>query len=122
MSPFVVIITLAAALSVLLITLLVIWLGKRRLIKRLDSLNDELISVSADASVGRRLQLADEDDLGELATTINRLFDARIYKSYFSQKCLRIETRPRPRAAKSPTLHQQFLATSDTRQRPGAGR
>jgi diguanylate cyclase (GGDEF)-like protein/PAS domain S-box-containing protein len=76
MSPIVVISTLAAALSVLLIALLVIWLGKRRLINRLDSLNDELISVSADASVGRRLQMPDEDDIGELATTINRLFDA----------------------------------------------
>ncbi len=76
MSPTVVIITLAAALSVVLITLLMIWLGKRRMVKRLDSLNDELISVSADASVGRRLQMPDEDDIGELASTINRLFDA----------------------------------------------
>jgi PAS domain S-box-containing protein len=76
MSPTVVIITLAAALSVALITLLAIWLGRRRLIKRLDSLNDELVSVSSDASVGHRLQTADRDDIGELATTINRLFDA----------------------------------------------
>ena len=68
--------SLTVALSVALITLLMIWLRKRRLVRRLDSLNDELHSVSADASVGRRLQLADEDDLGELATTINRLFDA----------------------------------------------
>ena len=76
MSPIVVIVTLAAALSAALITLLAIWLRRRRLIKRLDSLNDELLLVSGDASVGRRLQTADSDDIGELATTINRLFDA----------------------------------------------
>ena len=76
MSPTVVIVTLAAALSAALITLLAIWLRRRRLVKRLDSLNDELLSVSGDASVGRRLQTADRDDIGELATTINRLFDA----------------------------------------------
>ena len=76
MSPTVVIVTLAAALSAAMITLLAIWLRRRRLVKRLDSLNDELLSVSGDASVGRRLQTADRDDIGELATTINRLFDA----------------------------------------------
>ena len=76
MSPTVVIVTLAAALSAALITLLAIWRRRRRLVKRLDSLNDELLSVSGDASVGRRLQTADRDDIGELATTINRLFDA----------------------------------------------
>jgi diguanylate cyclase (GGDEF)-like protein/PAS domain S-box-containing protein len=76
MSTTVVIIILAVALSVSLITLLTIWLRKRRLVKRLDSLSDELLSVSDDASVGRRLQMSDEDDIGELASTINRLFDA----------------------------------------------
>ncbi len=76
MSPIVVIITLAAVLSVALIALLVGWLRRRRLIKRLDSLNDELVAVSGDASVGRRLQTADRGDIGELTRTINRLFDA----------------------------------------------
>jgi diguanylate cyclase (GGDEF)-like protein/PAS domain S-box-containing protein len=76
MSPTVLIIALAAALSVTLILLLVVSLRRRRLIKRLDRLNDELISVSADASVGRRLQTADQADIGDLADTINRLFDA----------------------------------------------
>ncbi len=76
MSLTVVIISLAVALSVALITLLAIWLRRRRLIKRLDSLNDELVAVSGDASVGRRLQTADRGDIGELTRTINRLFDA----------------------------------------------
>jgi len=76
MSLTVVIISLAVALSVALITLLAIWLRRRRLVKRLDSLNDELVAVSDDASVGRRLQTADRGDIGELTRTINRLFDA----------------------------------------------
>jgi len=76
MSLTVVIISLAVALSVALITLLAIWLRRRRLIQRLDSLNDELVAVSGDASVGRRLQTADRGDIGELTRTINRLFDA----------------------------------------------
>ena len=76
MSLTVVITSLAVALSVALIALLAIWLRRRRLIKRLDSLNDELVAVSGDASVGRRLQTADRGDIGELTRTINRLFDA----------------------------------------------
>ena len=76
MSPTVVIIALAAALSVALISLLMIWLRRRRLVKRLDRLNDELLSVSGDASVGRRLEISSRDDIGDLAGTINRLFDA----------------------------------------------
>ena len=76
MSLTVVIISLAVALSVAFIALLATWLRRRRLIKRLDSLNDELVAVSGDASVGRRLQTADRGDIGELTRTINRLFDA----------------------------------------------
>ena len=76
MSPTVVIIILAVVLSATLVTLLMIWLRRRRLVKRLASLSDELIAVADDASVGRRLQTADDGNIGELATTINRLFDA----------------------------------------------
>lgn len=76
MSPTVIIVTLAAALSVILILLLTVWLRRRQLVKQLDSLNEELLSVSADASVGRRLQSIDDRDIGDLAITINRLFDA----------------------------------------------
>ncbi|MDX1403249.1 MAG: EAL domain-containing protein [Woeseiaceae bacterium] len=76
MSPSLVIFALAAALSVSLILLLAFWLRRRRLVQRLDELNQELISVSADASVGRRLQTTGRSDIGDLADTINRLFDA----------------------------------------------
>ena len=76
MSPTVVILILAAVSSAALITLIVIWIRRRRLVKRLDSLNDELVAVAGDASVGRRLQTADGGGIGELTDTINRLFDA----------------------------------------------
>jgi diguanylate cyclase (GGDEF)-like protein/PAS domain S-box-containing protein len=55
--------------------LLVIW-SKLRIARRLSSLNDELISVSADASVGRRLAVSGNGDIRQLVDTINRLFDA----------------------------------------------
>lgn len=76
MSPTVVIATLAAALSITLLLLLAVWLRRRRLVRQLDNLNDELHSVAADASVGRRLHTTDIGDIGDLANTINRLFDA----------------------------------------------
>ena len=49
---------------------------KRRLGRRLIALNDELIAVSGDASVGRRLTGSGSPDIDRLAGTINRLFDA----------------------------------------------
>jgi diguanylate cyclase (GGDEF)-like protein/PAS domain S-box-containing protein len=76
MTPTVVILILAAVLSVTLITLFVIWIRRRKLVKRLDTLNDELIAVAGDASVGRRLQTTDGGGIGDLTDTINRLFDA----------------------------------------------
>ncbi len=75
MSPIVVIIVLAAMLSAALIALLMIWLRRRWLVNRLDSLNDELVAVAGDASVERRLLTADRGNIGELTRTINRLFD-----------------------------------------------
>ena len=49
---------------------------KRRLARRLIALNDDLIAVSGDASVGRRLTGTGSADIDRLASTINRLFDA----------------------------------------------
>jgi diguanylate cyclase (GGDEF)-like protein/PAS domain S-box-containing protein len=49
---------------------------KRRLARRLIALNNELIAVSGDASVGRRLTASGSIDIDRLGSTINRLFDA----------------------------------------------
>lgn len=52
------------------------WLHQRRLSRRLAQLNLELVAAAGDASVGRRLSVAGNGDIGGLAKTINRLFDA----------------------------------------------
>jgi len=76
MSLIVIILLLTGLLSVLLIALVFLWLQQRRNNERLGSLNDELVAVSGDASVGRRLAAGGSGDIGELTRTINRLFDA----------------------------------------------
>lgn len=55
---------------------LISWRNKTRLARRLNALNAELIAASEDASVGRRLPVSGNGDFVQLATTINRLFDA----------------------------------------------
>ena len=68
-------IVLAAMLAVTLMALLLAWRWRRLLLRRLNSLNDEMFEVASDASVGRRLQTAADGEIGELAGTINRLFE-----------------------------------------------
>ncbi|MDH3440667.1 MAG: EAL domain-containing protein [Gammaproteobacteria bacterium] len=76
MTPTVIIIALAGILAAALIVLVVIGRDRRRLRRRVGNLNDELIEVSADASVGRRLSERGSGGIAELTKTINRLFDA----------------------------------------------
>jgi diguanylate cyclase (GGDEF)-like protein/PAS domain S-box-containing protein len=70
---------LAALLMATAAGTLALWLHKRRLMRRLAELNHELVAVAGDASVGRRLSVSrhsETRDIGALANTINRLFDA----------------------------------------------
>jgi diguanylate cyclase (GGDEF)-like protein/PAS domain S-box-containing protein len=76
MNSLIAIAALAGLLVLVLIALAVIFRERRRLQRRVASLNDELIAVSDDALVGRRLSEKDPGDIGDLARTINRLFDA----------------------------------------------
>ncbi len=48
----------------------------RQLSQHVGKFKDDLVAVSVDASVGRRLNVPANDSLAELAGTINRLFDA----------------------------------------------
>ena len=68
------------ALSVLLLLAVVSglghWRGKRRATRRIAMFNEEMLEVSRDASVGRRLTIPDDPNSAHLANTINRLFDA----------------------------------------------
>lgn len=76
MSSIVVILLLSGLLSAALIAFVILWLNQRRINVRLGGLNDELVAVSGDASVGRRLAAGGSGEIGELTRTINRLFDA----------------------------------------------
>jgi len=68
---------LVPAVLVLSILLLVL---RRRFHERLRRLNQEIVEVSADASVGSRLRPADDPVLGPLGRSLNRLFDALVEK------------------------------------------
>jgi diguanylate cyclase (GGDEF)-like protein/PAS domain S-box-containing protein len=76
MSTIALTLILAAVLALLLVTIVGLWLNKRRVTRRINKLNEELIATSDDASVGRRLSTADAGNVGVLAATINKLFDA----------------------------------------------
>ena len=76
MSPEIIILTLIVLTILAVFGGLLAWRNNRRLALRLSALNEELIAASADASVGRRLPVAGNGDIVQLAHTINRLFDA----------------------------------------------
>ncbi|MFK8052963.1 MAG: EAL domain-containing protein [Woeseiaceae bacterium] len=67
-------------LALLVVALLAVcaWLWRRQsgLRGQLQALHEEVQDVASDASVGRRLQPAPEDDLAPINQTINQLFDA----------------------------------------------
>ncbi|MDH3364246.1 MAG: diguanylate cyclase, partial [Gammaproteobacteria bacterium] len=76
MSPTAIIISLAALASLAVVAAVIFWLARRRLARRVQRLNDEMLEASRDASVGRRLAVPDDPDTAQLAHTVNRLFDA----------------------------------------------
>ncbi len=76
MTTTVIIIILAALLVAALAVVFVVGRDRSRLRKTVGNLNQELIEVSADASVGRRLSERGSGSIADLAKTINRLFDA----------------------------------------------
>ena len=76
MSQTLVITLLAFALLLTLVAAGIFWRGRTRLAERIRKLNAELLAVSQDASVGRRLSLPDDPEAARLAETVNRLFDA----------------------------------------------
>ena len=76
MTPTVIMIILGAVLLAALIALVVVWRGGVRIARRVDNLKSELIEVSGDASVGRRLSTHGDGSISDLARTVNQLFDA----------------------------------------------
>ncbi len=72
-------IIIAALSGLLLLTLLfaiVQWRKRQGLARQFREFNAQLLEVSADASIGRRLSEPDDPDAAELVDTVNRLFDA----------------------------------------------
>lgn len=76
MSSEVIILALSALLLLAVVAVVVLWHGRRRAATRMANLNREMIEASHDASVGRRLSVPAEPEAAQLASTINRLFDA----------------------------------------------
>jgi diguanylate cyclase (GGDEF)-like protein/PAS domain S-box-containing protein len=76
MSPFSVIITLAVLLLAAVVVAVMLWLGEKRAVRRMATLNQEMLDASRDASVGRRITVPQDAESAQLASTINRLFDA----------------------------------------------
>jgi diguanylate cyclase (GGDEF)-like protein/PAS domain S-box-containing protein len=74
-SSLIIIILLLLLAASIAVTVLIM-LRKRRLAMRIRTLRDEMVAVSGDASVGRRLNIGDYPDTADLARTINQLFDA----------------------------------------------
>jgi len=76
MSSEFIIIVLSALLLLAIIVGVVLWSGKKRSTGRMARLNQDMLEASQDASVGRRLSVPADPDAAQLASTINRLFDA----------------------------------------------
>ena len=76
MSPTYIIIILASLVLLATAASVIVWFLWKRLARRVKRLNEEMLEASRDASVGRRMTIPDDPDTGELAHTVNRLFDA----------------------------------------------
>lgn len=76
MNPTLIIIALLLLLAICIVVAVLIVAGKRRLASGIRMLRDEIVAVSPDASVGRRLSVGDYPDTADLARTVNKLFDA----------------------------------------------
>ena len=76
MTSTIIMVVLAALLVVAIAALALVGRRQTRMVSRMEILNKELIEVSGDASVGRRLSEQGSGGTSDLARTINRLFDA----------------------------------------------
>ena len=70
------IVALSATALIFAVVAVIFYLARQRVLNKIRLLREETVSVSGDASVGRRLSLADHAELADLARTINQLFDA----------------------------------------------
>ena len=64
----------ALLLAAAIVAAAVAMVARRRLQERVRRLSEEMVEVSADASVGHRLSISENRDIADLAVTINRPF------------------------------------------------
>lgn len=76
MSPTYIIIALLTLALLAISVVVFVWLSRSNLARRIKRLNDEMLAASRDASVGRRMTIPNDPETGQLAHTVNRLFDA----------------------------------------------
>ena len=76
MSPLEIIVVLASVASLAFVVGLWSWLARRKLVRRVQRLNDEMLEASGNASVGHRLTVPADAATAQIAQTVNRLFDA----------------------------------------------
>ncbi len=76
MSSNLVIAVLASLLLTAVLAGVFFWRRNRRHSDTLRTLNDEMMHVSADASLGRRLTIPDDSETARVVHSVNRLFDA----------------------------------------------
>ncbi len=76
MSPTIISVSLSVIALLAIAASVVLWFVWKRLESRVKRLNEEMLEASRDASVGRRMTVPDDADTGQLAQTVNKLFDA----------------------------------------------
>ena len=76
MNSTIIIVALSSLLLMVLVAAALLLTSRKRLASRIRALRDDMIEVSGDASVGRRLDVGDYADTADLARIINKLFDA----------------------------------------------
>ena len=75
-SMILILIALSLLLAAAIAAAAIAMVARRRLQQRVRRLSEEMVTVSADASVGHRLSVGEHREMADIALTINRLFDA----------------------------------------------
>ena len=76
MSPFAIMVILSSVAALAVGALVWLWVSRSNLARRVHRLNDEMLEASRDASVGHRLTVPNDPATAQIATNVNRLFDA----------------------------------------------
>jgi len=76
MSSTIAIVVISVLLLLVILVAGALWRARKQQSDYLKALNENIVAVSADASVGRRLSIPDDAETALVAHTVNRLFDA----------------------------------------------